>query len=279
MKNVISASRRTDLPAFYLDWFKEKINEGGVFVQNPIYKKKITHVDLNPEKVEWIVFWSRNYSKFLKNRSFFEEYHLFFHFTVISHHPLLEKVKQNSATAVKQMEDLVKHYGSDRVIWRYDPIVCWEDGRKINTNYNENIFKSYCQKFSDLGLKQCYFSYVTNYSKFNNRFKKKYPNLKILPGNNAEISPILEEMQEISAYFGIKLFSCCNDSLLGLNTEKGSCISGPLLNALTGIKVVSEAKTPTRGDCGCTRSIDIGDYIKHPCNFGCIYCYANPVWE
>jgi hypothetical protein len=279
MKTVISASRRTDIPAFYLDWFIEKIQEGEIQVQNPIYKKKITKVNLKQEAVEWIVFWSRNYGKFLRNRSFFKEYRLFFHFTIISHHPLLEKTRQSPATIINQMGELVKHFGSEQILWRYDPIVCWENCGGIKTNYNKDEFKSYCQEFSAMGLKRCYFSYVTAYAKFNKRFKKKYPNLKILVIGNAEIAQIIEEMRKISAYFGITLFSCCNDSLLGSNIEKGRCISGSRLNALTGNKVVSEAKTPTREDCGCTRSVDVGDYLKHPCNFGCIYCYANPVWE
>jgi hypothetical protein len=279
MKSVISASRRTDIPAHYLNWFMNKIDEGEVIVQNPFYKRNFTRIDLTPDSVEWIVFWSRNYTNFLKNRSFFDRYRLFFHFTIISHHPLLEKVKISQRKVIRQMEELVKHYGSDHIIWRYDPVVCWEDGGKIVSNYSKSDFELYCHEFSALGLKRCYFSYVSDYTKFKKRFQTKYPGLKILSSDIAEFSPILEEMRKISAYSGIGLFSCCNDANVGFNTEKGRCISGSLLNRLTGKKLVSEAKNPTREDCGCTRSVDIGDYLKQPCHFGCIYCYANPVWE
>jgi len=279
MKTVISASRRTDIPAYYLKWFMDKIEEGEITVQNPIYKKKITRIDLSPESVEWVVFWSRNYKNFLNNRSFFDRYRLFFHFTIISHHPVLEKINIPQIRAIKQMESLVKYYGSERIIWRYDPIVCWEEDGKIISNFNKLDFELYCREFSALGLNRCYFSYVTNYSKFIKRFRKKYPKLNILSGNNAEIAPILEEIRRISAETGIVLYSCCNDAFQGPNTKKGHCISGSLLNAITGKKMVSEAKYPTREDCGCTHSVDIGNYIKHPCYYGCIYCYANPVWE
>ena len=256
-----------------------KINEGEVRVQNPVYKKNITRIDLTPESVEWIVFWSRNYSHFLKNRSFFDRYQLFFHFTIISHHSHLEKIKLPRKSVISQMESLVKHYGSERIVWRYDPIICWENKGKISSNFTISEFELYCKEFSGLGLKKCYFSYVTDYAKFKNRFRKKFPKMNLLARNNREIKLILKEMRKISAETGIVLYSCCNDAFLGLNTKKGHCISGKLLNALTGNKVVSEAKTPTRTDCGCTRSVDIGDYLKHPCYFGCIYCYANPVWE
>jgi hypothetical protein len=279
MKTVISASRRTDIPAYYLKWFMEKIREGEVEVKNPIYRKNITRVDLHPDSVEWIVFWSRNYDHFLRNRSFFDEYRLFFHFTIVSYHPILEKIKLPQSKVIRQMKALSKHYGSDHIIWRYDPVVCWESGGKIFSNFNKSDFELYCREFSALGLKRCYFSYVTDYTKFKKRFGKKYPDFKVLSGNNAEIVQILEEMRKISAYSGIKLYSCCNDALIGSNTEKGQCISGSLLNTLTGKKIVSEAKTPSRKDCGCTRSIDVGDYLEQPCYFGCIYCYANPVWD
>jgi len=279
MKTVISASRRTDIPAYYLKWFMDKIEEGKVNVRNPIYKKNITQIDLSPKSIEWIVFWSRNYSKFINTRSFFNQYQLFFHFTIVSHHPVLEKINIPQKIVIKQMESLVKYYGSERIIWRYDPIVCWRENDKIISNFDNSEFDLYCREFSAFGLKRCYFSYVTDYSKFIQRFKKKYPKLSILSGRNAEIGRILRDMRKISAYYGIKLFSCCNDALLGPNVEKGCCISGSLLNSLTGKKLVSEAKYPTREDCGCTRSVDIGDYIKQPCYYGCIYCYANPVWE
>jgi hypothetical protein len=279
MKNVISASRRTDIPAYYINWFMEKVREGEVIVQNPFYKKKYSRIDLRPDSVEWIVFWSRNYAKLLKYRSIFEQYRLFFHFTILSHHPLLEKVKLPMTKKVNQMEDLVTHFGNKNIIWRYDPIVCWEDRGKFQSNFKEAEFEFLCREFSSMGLNKCYFSYVTDYLKFKRRFFQKYPNLNILPGNQIASMQIIDKMRHISSEYGISLYSCCNDSLLGFNTNKGGCVSGILLNDLVGQETVSVAKKPTRADCGCTNSIDIGDYIKQPCYFGCIYCYANPVWE
>ena len=279
MKKVISASRRTDIPAYYLNWFMDKIKDGELNVQNPFYKKNLTRIELTPESVEWIVFWSRNYSKFLKNRSFFNRFRLFFHFTILSHPPLLEKVNLSSSKVIGQMESLVRHYGGDHIIWRYDPIVCWQEGNQIKSNFNKAEFEFYCRQFSALGVKQCYFSYVTDYAKFKSRFRKKFPDQRILHADNKTFDNILTEMRNISFYSGISLFTCCNDNLIGFNTRKGHCISGSQLNLLKGGKKVSEAKAATRPDCGCTRSVDVGNYLQQPCYFGCIYCYANPVWE
>jgi hypothetical protein len=279
MKTIISASRRTDIPAYYLAWFMDKIREGKVVVRNPFYKKQFKTVSLDPDKVEWIVFWSRNYHKFLKNQQFFSDFSLFFHFTIISHHPMLEKACIPLGELIRQMEKLVSYFGSERIIWRYDPIICWEKAKKSQSNYKKTEFMMLCREFSAMGINKCYFSYVTDYHKFKRRFSVQYPNQNILLKNESKFPHILQEMRKISAEYNMSMYSCCDDSLIGENTLKGSCISGKLLNELNGSKTVSEAKIPTREDCGCTRSIDIGDYVKQPCYFGCIYCYANPVWK
>jgi hypothetical protein len=84
-------------------------------------------------------------------------------------------------------------------------------------------------------------------------------------------------MKEIGAVNNITLYSCCNENLVDREILRGSCISGIVLNHISGTKNVSQAKAASRKDCGCTRSTDIGNYLQQPCFFGCIYCYANPV--
>jgi hypothetical protein len=279
MKTIISASRRTDIPAFYLHWFMDAIRQKELVVRNPLYRNQSKKVDLGPQSVEWIVFWSRDYHSFLLNHDFFADYELFFHFTILSHHPKLEKVQIEQERSIKQMEQLVRIYEPERVIWRYDPIVIWAEGHHIKTNYCEEEYEYLCLTFSSFGLKSCYFSFVSDYNKFKTRFYQKYPHAKLLNQTEHSFGTILIRMRQIAASYGIMLYTCCNDSLIGFNTEKGRCISGSLLNNIKKMKIVSEAKTPTRLDCGCSRSIDIGDYIQHPCHFGCIYCYANPVWK
>jgi len=279
MKTIISASRRTDIPAFYLSWFMQAIRDREVTVHNPIYRNLTTRVNLHPDKVAWIVFWSRNYAYFLKNRSVFSDYELYFHFTIVSHHPVLEKHSLQQRKTIKQMESLVKYYGPDRITWRYDPIVIWRDTDQIHCNYNSDNFKFLCEQFSGLGMRRCYFSIVTTYLKFRQRFKKKYPGSNLVSWQDEGMEHILKDMQDTAANNDIDLFSCCKDALIGNNVYKGRCISGHNLNQLNNNARVSEAKQPTREDCGCTRSIDIGDYIMQPCHYGCIYCYANPVWE
>ncbi len=278
MKTIISASRRTDIPAFYLDWFIKAVRAGKAKVQNPVYKAQYFEVDLRPEQVEWIVFWSRNYQRFLKRRETFADYNLFFHFTILSHHYQLESSQLPAVQAMKQVEKLAGYYGPERIIWRYDPIVIWQESAEVLSNYSPQEYEDLCRQMSGLDIHTCYFSFVTPYQKFLRRFKQRFPDHRLVSYKRsaAAAQRILSGLKEAAAKYQVELYSCCNDKLVDPVIKKGHCISGELLNRLNGNTLVSQAKAPTRSDCGCTRSIDIGDYEQQPCYFGCMYCYANP---
>ena len=277
MKSVISASRRTDIPAFYLNWFIDTIKAGQVEVINPFYRQKKRTVKLDPDHVQWIVFWSRNYAHLIRQKDFFKDYNLFFHFTILPK-SVLEQSALPIEKAINQIQILSETYGPDRIIWRYDPIVHWIENKTIVSNHDPKNFESLCLTFHSFGISQCYFSFVHSYQKYERRFAKEYPDWQICNLKTGDQLTILNEMVEISAKYKITLYSCCNDTFLNNSAiKKGHCIDGQLLNQLYTNDKVSIAKTPSRQDCGCTRSIDIGDYIKHPCRYGCIYCYANPV--
>jgi hypothetical protein len=129
-----------------------------------------------------------------------------------------------------------------------------------------------------MGIERCYTSIAYPYKKFSRHFKNLFPDYELVDGLNPEQLTILKEMQQIASEHGIDLYTCCNDALLKIKgIRKGHCIDGRLLNKLVPQELVSRAKAPTRTDCGCTKSIDIGNYSEQPCAFGCIYCYANPV--
>lgn len=276
MKSVISASRRTDIPAFYLNWFIDAIEAGKIEVTNPQYRKNSRIVKLDPDHVNWIVFWSRNYSSFLKKKDFFKDYNLFFHFTILPK-TKLEKSGIALEKALNQIKQLTETYGPDRIIWRYDPIVHWIENRNIRSNHDPEKFKALCRQISSFGIQCCYFSFVHPYHKYERRFTKVFPNWQVYNLTQKQQGAILDRMVEISAKFNILLYACCNDTALeNKKIKKGHCIDGSLLNSFVATEKVSVAKAPSRKDCGCTRSIDIGDYLTQPCHFGCIYCYANP---
>jgi len=277
VKSVISASRRTDIPAFYLDWFMDAICRGHILVQNPLYPVQYRSVNLDPAHVGWIVFWSRNYATFLKNYTFFEDYQLFFHFTILSSCRLFESYHLSLKSVIIQIGEIAKLYGPEKIIWRYDPIIIWEKKGIVQTNFNPREYTAICRELSQMKVDKCYFSFVTPYRKVLRRLSALDPDIKLLHHGTEKALTILNEMKDITAKWKIQLFSCSNDQIVGEGIRRGSCISGEYLNKLSGTRVVSTAKAPGRKDCGCTLSIDIGSYTGHPCRYGCLYCYANPV--
>ncbi len=255
----------------------DAIRQGHILVQNPLYPAQYRSVYLDPEHVGWIVFWSRNYDQFLKNYTFFEDYQLFFHFTILSPCSLFEPYSVPLKIALNQIGQIAKLYGPERIIWRYDPILLWDKNSILQTNFNRGEYTAICRELIQMRIDKCYFSFVTHYRKVLRRLRILDPDIKLLHYGTERARAILNEMREIAGKCNMQLFSCSNDQIVGEGILRGNCISGELLNRISGSRVVSTAKTPGRKDCGCTLSIDIGSYTEHPCKYGCVYCYANPV--
>lgn len=277
LKNVISISRRSDVPAFYMPWLLQAIERGFVEVENPFYPGQKRTVSLLPKDVAWMVLWSRHFGAFLKHRQQFEAYELFFNFTILSKSPL-EPVMPARNKVIEQLEKLARIYGPQRINWRYDPLTFWQENRAEHTNYNRADFIELCRIMHANGVQRCYTSIAFPYRKYQRRLAKRFPQVQIQSPSIPRQIEILSEMAGIAKAHDITIFSCCNPQLLqvkGLQT--GHCIDGNLLQKLVPHQKISLAKAPTREHCGCTKSIDIGSYRQQPCLFGCTYCYANPI--
>ena len=264
-------SRRTDIPAFYLDWFLEKLHQGYIFVKNPFFPNQITRVSLEKKDIHSIVFWSKDFGNFLQYTADFVGYNLFFIFT-INDNPKWEPKVISLDQRLQQLEELVAEFGPQYIEYRFDPIVFWyEDGNLVN---NLASFKTIIQKVSDLRIDNCVINFVNWYKKSIQR-AKKYG----LPYYDPSIKEKIEILRPLADYchtLGVKMYSCCNTALISVpNVYQSHCIDGSKLKSFFGAPC-SIAKTPTREDCGCTLSKDIGNYREQICHHNCIYCYAHP---
>ena len=143
----------------------------------------------------------------------------------------------------------------------------------MESNHNIDLFRQYVQMAVSLGLNKCYISVVHLYAKVLRRAQQEN-NFKFITPGIKKRNLILQEMVDTASLYGIRLYSCSNDDLLEVSgIHRGHCIDGKLLNRL-GSEDVSEKSNPTRPDCGCTVSIDIGDYMTTGCRYHCLYCYA-----
>ena len=170
-KIVISASRRTDIPAFYMTWFMEQIKSGVFEVANP-FNRQVRKVAATPADVHTIVFWSKDFGLFLKENHAKKlqhaGYHLFFNFTINSSAPLLEPHVPPLEVRLKQLEQLCERFGSDVINWRFDPI-CFFRSRKGALQDNLHDLKRIAEKAAECGIRRCITSFLDFYPKIDKR--------------------------------------------------------------------------------------------------------------
>lgn len=279
LKDVISASRRTDIPAFYMDWLLAAIERGRVEVTNPFNAKQVRSVDLTPDRVGWIVLWSKDFGPFLDKlddgrvRGLLAPYELFFLFTV-NDAPRLEPRVKSLDARLDQAARLVDRFGAERLHWRFDPIVFWREADLLLDNTAS--FEAIIRRMAGLGVTACHTSFVHWYRKARRRFERA--GLVQEDPADEEKRARIAEIATIAGAHGIKLCVCCNGFLDGIaGIEPSSCVDGDRLNRLTARFEVSTLRDAgQRAECGCTRSIDIGSYRQQRCLHECLYCYANP---
>lgn len=277
MLEIISCSRRTDIPAFYYDWIQECLKNKVATVKNP-YNQSDYRVDLSPEKVHSICLWSKNFARVIENSGYLSCYPLYFQFTVTGYSKVLERNVVETTEAVRQMEQLAKVYSPQQVNWRFDPImICAEGELKSMQDYADDarlrMFKALCRDLSSFGINRCTISFLYLYRKVVQRLSRAKINY-ILPSDQQQQEMVCR-MVEIADKYGITLYSCCSPVVERVPGMKQShCIDGPYLEQLFGKKASRAKDTGQREGCGCTRSRDIGSYDIQACRHGCLYCYG-----
>lgn len=282
-KIVISASRRTDIPAFYMEWFMEQIDRGGFEVKNP-FNNKTSHVPASPENVHTIVFWSKNFELFL-GKGYGETlrdkgYNLFFNFTINSHDTLLEPNLPELGKRLLQMKRLSDVFGNTSINWRFDPLCTYISNGKTCDNLAD--FTHIASSVADSGVKTCITSFIDNYGKVEKRCARIHDFEFTEPSVESKVDMLLN-MEAVAATFTIDLMLCCENKIFSRlpatsTISQSACIDNNLLKRVFGgnISVAKDSGQRTKMGCGCKKSYDIGSYSQHPCSHNCLYCYANP---
>jgi hypothetical protein len=283
---VISASRRTDIPAFYMDDFMRRVDRGYFEVINP-YNQKKREVSAKPGDVHTLVFWSKNYGPFL-DKGYGDElksrgYHLFFNFTLNSETRLLEPMMPSLDHRLEQMEALCSRFGPASVVWRFDPI-CFYTGKDGGIKNNLADFSIIADKAEAWGIKRCITSFLDIYPKIKQRTAHMPGFAFVDPDMTEKISVVLK-LESCLIEKNMELFLCCEKEVMDLLPEistvkSASCVPNFLLMEMFGGKLSLQKDYGQRikNGCGCRTSVDIGSYKREPCGHHCLYCYANPGW-
>lgn len=262
---IISASRRTDIPAFYADWFFNRIKERYVLVPNPYNSKMISRISLDPAVVDCIVFWSKNPAPMLEKLDKLKDYNYYFQFTLNPYGPDIENHLPAISKRIDTFKRLSDRIGKEKVIWRYDPVL-------TNETYTPGFHK---EKFAEIAYElkehteKCMLGFIDHYQ----HIRTAVSRFNIQPLLKADIEEMAVSFKKTVDTCSIQLDTCTvKVDLTHLGIPGGLCIDNQLVERIAGYPISARKDKNQRDICRCAESIDIGTYES--CLNGCIYCYA-----
>lgn len=270
---IISASRRTDIPAFYSQWFMERIRQGGCAVPNPFNPQQVSQVSLGPDNVEAIVFWTRNPAPLQPHLAELDErgYRYLFQFTLTGYPALLEPHLPTLPQLLDTFRRLADQVGPERVLWRYDPILLSNltplDWHRQQVARLAQTLEGYTTRLT--------VSLFDPYRKALRRLAKLGPSLQVqVPeGITPGLAALFTDLAQIAASSGMAIVSCAEPwDLQPYGIAPGACIDADYIEATLGVSVSHARDKAQRPTCRCAQSKDIGMY--NTCRHGCVYCYA-----
>ena len=260
---LISASRRSDIPAFFPDWFAGCLSRGVATYRNP-YSGREASVSLRPDDVAAFVFWTRNPGPFLPVLSRLERarYRSVFHVTVTGYPRELEPAAPPLPDAVAAVRALSETVGPARVLWRFDPILPGEEPDRIVAR-----FEAVSTALSGLSAR-CTVSLAHPYRKSVRAMRDCAQLLRPSPG----LRDAVARVAAIGRARSFRVLSCCSPALRDWGIPAAACVDAALLATLYPDMPAAAGPSPVREGCHCAASRDIGTY--RTCRHGCLYCYA-----
>lgn len=264
---IISASRRTDIPAFYADWLINRLKAGTVLLRNPYNPKNISRVTFDRESVDCIVFWTKNAQPMLSKLGLIDamDYPYYFQFTITPYEKQIERNLPDKPVIMDTFRRLSSLLGPKRVIWRYDPIIV---NQEYSVDYHLDKFGSMCNILGSY-TEQCVFSFIELYPKI----RRNMQGIADQPVLLADRHKVAQGFAKIAQEYQLSLATCCESADFSLYPiKKTACIDQKLIEEITGYSLKPLKDKHQRSACNCLTSVDIGAYDC--CSHGCIYCYA-----
>lgn len=264
---ILSVSRRTDIPNYYPEWFYNRIKEGFVYVRNPMNPHQISKIDLSPELVDCIVFWTKNPEPMMNRLEELQAYPYYFQFSLTGYGTEIERgIPDKRGIMIPVFQKLSEKIGKTHTIWRYDPIIFTPTYTK---GYHLKAFGQIAEALKGY-TNRCVISFVDMYAK--NR--KNLQDIQAIEPDEKEIWEFARQISKIAAANGMKVGSCAESiDLKECGIEHNCCVDKRLIEEIIGTRLNVKKDKNQRPECGCVESIDIGTY--NTCRNECRYCYAN----
>lgn len=264
---ILSVSRRTDIPNYYSEWFVNRMKEGFLYVRNPMNVHQISKIDLSPQLVDCIVFWTKNPLPMLNKISDLQGYSYYFQFTLTGYGKDIEpNLPDKRKILIDVFRNLSSKIGREKIIWRYDPIIFTE---RYTDEYHMKAFGTIAKSLRGYTDKVV-ISFVDLYAKT----KKNMQGMNMVHFGKHRLEEFASKLSQIAGENNMKIAACAESmDLSACGIERNCCIDQPLIEKIIGCKIKAQKDKNQRGECGCIESVEIGAY--NTCKNGCRYCYAN----
>ncbi|MEN6328496.1 MAG: DUF1848 domain-containing protein [Syntrophomonas sp.] len=270
---IISASRRTDIPAFYAGWLMNRVRAGYCTTMNPYNRKQVSYVSLRPEDVDVIVFWTKHPEPLVKHLKELDArgYRYYFQYTLNGYPRTIEPNLPGLKEEIETFKRLAGLVGPDRVIWRYDPIII---SNATGIDYHKRQIDHIARELEG-STERLVVSIVDEYRKARtnfNRLENQAISIK-RQVTEQDVEDLIEYIVAQAQNRKMETFSCAEVlDLTPFGLKPGKCIDDDYIQKVFGINVRLEKDKSQRLECGCIISKDIGAYDT--CLHGCQYCYA-----
>ncbi len=263
---IIQTGMRTDIPAFYAEWFANRLNEGYVYTRNPYNPQKVTKYLLHPEVVDAIGFCTKNPFPMFPYMEFLKPYGQYWFVTITPYGREIEPNVPDKKDVIQSFIRLSEMLGKDHMGWRYDPILVNE---KYTIEFHLDAFEKMAKILAGY-TDTCVISFLDLYEKT----KRNFPEARVVARDERII--LGKEIVRIAAKYNMTVRPCSEgDFLSQYGADTSGCITKKTWETAVGSKLLfprSKAAS-VRESCACVFGRDIGQY--NTCGHLCRYCYAN----
>lgn len=260
---ILNVSGRTDIVAFYSEWFIKRFKEGFVDVRNPFNKKLVSRIFF--EDVDLIVFCTKNPIPIIKYIDMIEK-PILFQVTLTSYKNDIEINVKDKKEIIDAIKILSKKLGKENVMVRYDPILL---NKKYTIEYHISAFEKLCKCLNGY-VETIIVSFIDDYKNVRNNMKY----LELIELSNEDYKNIGINFSNIAKKYNMKVQTCAeNNNLVEFGFNLGDCVSEDTARRLTGRNDYKIWKSRNNENCHCVEMVDIGEY--NTCTHYCRYCYAN----
>ena len=261
---IINTGSRTDIPAYYSEWFMNRIREGYVMARNPFYPSQVLKYTLDPSAVDCLVFCTKNPKPMLKYIDELKEFNQFWFVTITPYAKDIEPNVVDKHEVIEVTKELSKKLGKNCVSVRYDPIFISE---KYDKAYHKRAFRKIISEL-DGYVEEVVISFIDLYKKTIKNFKE------VKEVSYSDQKEIVKEFVSITKEYNMELRTCLENrefEKYGVNIN--GCMSQDVIERAIKEKLIIKKDIKTREGCECLLGNDIGAY--NTCGHLCKYCYAN----